>query len=161
MGRTFLNALHNLGVMQPYQHALSGLGYDMEKVQQAERDAALGNGGLGRLASCFLDSMATLNLPAWGYGIDASTGCSASRLGGLQKGSGLLADVQVPGRSRGPTWLTRQFYGHVSVHESQDGGRTSFGMPGRVTAAIRQPHPEVQDLNTINLRLWAAKPCRV
>ena len=69
MGRTFLNALHNLGVIAPYHEALSGRGYDMEVVQQAERDAALGNGGLGRLASCFLDSMATLNLPAWGYGI--------------------------------------------------------------------------------------------
>jgi starch phosphorylase len=54
--------------------ALSELGYDLETIADQERDAALGNGGLGRLAACFLDSMATLNLPAWGYGIRYSYG---------------------------------------------------------------------------------------
>ena len=52
-----------------YTEALREMGYDMETLVEQERDAALGNGGLGRLAACFLDSMATLNLPAWGYGI--------------------------------------------------------------------------------------------
>lgn len=56
------------------KQALAELGYDLEAIADKERDAALGNGGLGRLAACFLDSMATLNLPAWGYGIRYSYG---------------------------------------------------------------------------------------
>ena len=69
MGRSLNNALQNLGVVSQYTEALAEMGYNMETLTEQERDAALGNGGLGRLAACFLDSMATLNLPAWGYGI--------------------------------------------------------------------------------------------
>lgn len=69
MGRSLLNALYNLDIQDRYREALDELGYNMEALVEKERDAALGNGGLGRLAACFLDSMATLNLPAWGYGI--------------------------------------------------------------------------------------------
>lgn len=69
MGRSLTNALFNLGVNNEYTEAVTELGYSLEKMVEQERDAALGNGGLGRLAACFLDSMATLNLPAWGYGI--------------------------------------------------------------------------------------------
>jgi starch phosphorylase len=69
MGRTLTNAVYNLGLQGPYAQALNQLGYDMEEVADKERDASLGNGGLGRLAACFLDSMATLDLPGWGYGI--------------------------------------------------------------------------------------------
>lgn len=69
MGRSLLNSLFNLDVKDTYTEALKELGYDLETLITKERDAALGNGGLGRLAACFLDSMATMNLPAWGYGI--------------------------------------------------------------------------------------------
>ena len=69
MGRSLLNALWNLDVRDQYKEALTELGYSLETLVEQERDAALGNGGLGRLAACFLDSMATLDLPAWGYGI--------------------------------------------------------------------------------------------
>lgn len=69
MGRSLLNSLFNLDVKDTYTEALKELGYDLETLITKERDAALGNGGLGRLAACFLDSMATLNLPAWGYGM--------------------------------------------------------------------------------------------
>ena len=67
--RSLLNSLYNLDLKETYTEGLAQLGYDMEALRQKERDAALGNGGLGRLAACFLDSMATLDLPAWGYGL--------------------------------------------------------------------------------------------
>jgi starch phosphorylase len=69
IGRTFTNALLALGIYEPMREALEGLGVDMEALIEMEPDAALGNGGLGRLAACFLDSMATLGIPGFGYGI--------------------------------------------------------------------------------------------
>lgn len=68
-GRALLNAIGNLGLTGPYAEALGKLGHSLEDTIRQEPDAALGNGGLGRLASCFLDSMATLNYPSWGYGL--------------------------------------------------------------------------------------------
>ncbi len=69
MGRTLMNSLLNLGLESPCREALQQHGVDLSQVREMESDAALGNGGLGRLAACFLDSMATLNLPGYGYGI--------------------------------------------------------------------------------------------
>ncbi len=69
MGRTLINALHNMEIDETYKGALKELGYELEDIYDQEKDAALGNGGLGRLAACFLDSMSTLDLPGWGYGI--------------------------------------------------------------------------------------------
>ncbi len=69
MGRTLGNALINLDIQAPATQAVAALGYKMEDLRDAEWDAGLGNGGLGRLAACFLDSLATLQLPAYGYGI--------------------------------------------------------------------------------------------
>jgi starch phosphorylase len=69
MGRALENNLINLGLHDPMRAALSDLGLDLADLLEQEPDAGLGNGGLGRLAACFLDSMATLSLPAYGYGI--------------------------------------------------------------------------------------------
>jgi starch phosphorylase len=69
MGRSLLNTVYNLGLGGDYGKALTQMGVTMEEVADQEHNAALGNGGLGRLAACFLDSMATLDLPGWGYGI--------------------------------------------------------------------------------------------
>ncbi|GAB4179216.1 MAG: glycogen/starch/alpha-glucan phosphorylase [Terrimicrobiaceae bacterium] len=69
MGRLFSNSLYNTGVFDNMIKALAELGLDYEKLRNEEYDMGLGNGGLGRLAACFLDSLATLDLPAVGYGI--------------------------------------------------------------------------------------------
>ena len=69
MGRALLNNLGNLGLVEEAREALSGFGQNLSDILEEEHDAALGNGGLGRLAACFLDSSATQNLPVRGYGI--------------------------------------------------------------------------------------------
>ena len=69
MGRALSNALLNLGMTEPMRKALADLGMDLNDIEELEADAGLGNGGLGRLAACFLDSCATLGLPVTGYGI--------------------------------------------------------------------------------------------
>src|SRR5262249_43569692 len=74
MGRSLGNNLYNMGLFDAFKDALSDMGYDVEEVRETESDAALGNGGLGRLAACFLDSMATLGMPGFGYGINYDYG---------------------------------------------------------------------------------------
>ena len=69
MGRALVNNLINLGLFEYSRETLLKLGIDIDELRECERDAALGSGGLGRLAACFLDSLATLNLPGFGYGI--------------------------------------------------------------------------------------------
>jgi len=69
IGRLLFDALHNLGLTEAAREALAGLGVELDRVREAEPDAALGNGGLGRLAACFMDSMASVGVPAFGYGI--------------------------------------------------------------------------------------------
>ncbi|EIZ85911.1 glycogen/starch/alpha-glucan phosphorylase [Methylobacterium sp. GXF4] len=69
IGRLMSDAMNNLGLTETTRAALRELGVDLDAVQEAEPDAALGNGGLGRLAACFMDSMASIGIPAIGYGI--------------------------------------------------------------------------------------------
>src|SRR5438067_5055749 len=74
MGRSLGNNLYNLGLHEPCKQVLAKHGFELDDLEDAERDAALGNGGLGRLAACFLDSLATLGLPGFGYGINYEYG---------------------------------------------------------------------------------------
>jgi len=74
MGRTLGNNLANLGLYDDSKSILAELGVDLEELEALEPDAALGNGGLGRLAACFLDSLATLDYPGFGYGINYEFG---------------------------------------------------------------------------------------
>ncbi len=69
IGRLFTDALNNMDLLRVFEAALGDLGVDLDDLRKCEPDAALGNGGLGRLAACFMESMATLGIPAIGYGI--------------------------------------------------------------------------------------------
>ncbi len=69
MGRAMTNNINNMGLQDEVTKALKNLGYTYEELADVEPDAGLGNGGLGRLAACFLDSLATLEIPSFGYGI--------------------------------------------------------------------------------------------
>ncbi len=74
IGRLLFDSLSNIGIAEPMRAALADLGVDLDKLRSIEPDAALGNGGLGRLAACFMESMATLSVAAYGYGIRYDNG---------------------------------------------------------------------------------------
>ena len=80
MGRALVNNMINLGVLEDYKAVMAKIGYPFEKIEEQENEAALGSGGLGRLAACFLDSLSTLNLPVTGYGIRYEYGMFCQRI---------------------------------------------------------------------------------
>jgi starch phosphorylase len=79
IGRLMRDAFSNIGLMDDMRVALKSLGVEIDVIAGLEPDAALGNGGLGRLAACFMESMATVDIPAHGYGIRYANACSARR----------------------------------------------------------------------------------
>src|SRR5262245_45282727 len=80
MGRTLGNSLVNMGLTDATAEAVHELGYKLEDLREAEWDAGLGNGGLGRLAACFLDSLATMGYPSYGYGLRYDYGIFHQRI---------------------------------------------------------------------------------
>ncbi|XP_019706257.1 alpha-glucan phosphorylase, H isozyme [Elaeis guineensis] len=157
-GRALTNAIGNLNIRDAYADALNKLGHELEEIVEQEKDAALGNGGLGRLASCFLDSMATLNLPAWGYGLRYRYGLFRQRIS--KEGQEEAAEDWLEKFS--PWEVVRhdivypvRFFGHVEV--SPTGFRKWVG--GEIIQALAYdvPIPGYKTKNTINLRLWEAK----
>lgn len=90
IGRTLSNAMIAEGIYGLAQEALSELNVDLEEVLEKEVDPGLGNGGLGRLAACFMDSIATLGLPGMGYGIRYEYGMFRQKLKMVSKSSVLM-----------------------------------------------------------------------
>ncbi|PSC73274.1 glycosyltransferase family 35 [Micractinium conductrix] len=154
MGRTLTNAVHNLGLEGEYAEALKNLGADMETVRSQELDAALGNGGLGRLAACFLDSMATLDLPGWGYGIRYRYGMFKQAVK-----DGLQVELPDYWLDAGNPWEIRrpetQF--KVGFYGSLDGDKWT---PSEevVAEAYDVPIPGYKTKTCSTLRLWDALP---
>jgi starch phosphorylase len=165
MGRTLSNGLISLGLWEKMKEALDSLGYDLEELVEEEYDAGLGNGGLGRLAACFLDSMATLELPAYGYGLRYEYGIFFQRIyDGFQvetPDSWLrYGNVWEIGR---PEYLYPvQFYGRVRQYVDGNGRLQHQWIDTKEVVAMAYdiPVPGYGN-NTVNtLRLWAAKSSR-
>jgi glycogen phosphorylase len=165
IGRALRNAVLNLGIEGEVEKAMEALGTSMENVEERESDAGLGNGGLGRLAACFLDSMATLALPAYGYGIRYEYGIFFQRIfGGRQ--------VETPDnwlRYGNPWEIERpeylypvEFYGEVGEADKTDGSlaRSWTGGQKVMAMAYDTPVPGYRNGTVNNLRLWAAKSTR-
>eukprot|EP00243_Klebsormidium_subtile_P001285 TRINITY_DN1221_c0_g2_i1.p1 TRINITY_DN1221_c0_g2~~TRINITY_DN1221_c0_g2_i1.p1 ORF type:complete len:830 (+),score=323.47 TRINITY_DN1221_c0_g2_i1:131-2491(+) len=156
-GRALLNALGNLDITSAYAQALKQLGYDLETIADQEPDAALGNGGLGRLASCFLDSLATLNLPAGGYGLRYKHGLfrqSIDKAGQHEEPENWLEMGHPWEVQRHGIVYPIQFFGEVQVGE--DGKRRWVGGEKVLAQAYDVPIPGYKTKNTISLRLWSA-----
>lgn len=165
IGRTLGNSLINLGLYDNTNRAMTELGYDLEELRGMEYDAGLGNGGLGRLAACFLDSMATLQLPATGYGIRYEFGIFFQD---IQNGYQVeQADNWLrygnPWEFQRPERLYPvEFYGSVEDYCDINGNlRQRWVNTDKVMAMANDTMIPGYKCNTVNnLRLWSAKSSR-
>ncbi|KAL1635907.1 Non-essential glycogen phosphorylase [Diplodia intermedia] len=161
MGRALDNAMLNVGKKDVAKQGLEDLGFRIEDVISQEHDAALGNGGLGRLAACFLDSMASLNYPAWGYGLRYRYGIFKQEIvDGYQ--------VEVPDYwldfnpwefCRHDVTVDIQFYGQVNKYTDDSGKQRTVWEGGEIVQAVAfdVPIPGYKTSTTNNLRLWGSK----
>ncbi|EGC29158.1 glycogen phosphorylase 1 [Dictyostelium purpureum] len=162
MGRSLQNAIYNMNLKDEYHSALLEFGFELEDLYEEEKDAALGNGGLGRLAACFMDSLATLKYPAWGYGLRYNYGM-------FEQGiyDGYQTEVPDYWLVAGNPWeierldvqYTVRFYGHVTERKSSEGSKFEWEGGELVQAiAYDTPIPGYHTTNTNNIRLWSSKP---
>jgi starch phosphorylase len=162
IGRLFKDALGNLGLHEQMGEALAGFGVDIEKIAGMEPDAALGNGGLGRLAACFMESMATVGISGLGYGIRYDHGLFKQKIV-----DGFQVEVAEDWLNfRNPWEFQRReivheigFGGSVYMEKAPDGAMRPMWQPDDKVLAIAYDTPVVgfrgQLINT--LRLWSAR----
>uniref|UniRef100_A0A8C6JEG6 Alpha-1,4 glucan phosphorylase n=1 Tax=Melopsittacus undulatus TaxID=13146 RepID=A0A8C6JEG6_MELUD len=157
MGRTLQNTMVNLGLQNACDEAIYQLGLDLEELEEIEEDAGLGNGGLGRLAACFLDSMATLGLAAYGYGIRYEFGIFNQKIVDgwqVEEADDWLRYGNPWEKARPEYMLPVHFYGRVD--------HTPEGVKWVDTQVVLAmpydtPVPGYKN-NTVNtMRLWSAK----
>jgi len=159
MGRALGNMMLNLDVEQPVRQALYELGLDLEEIAESEHDAGLGNGGLGRLAACFLDSCATLQLPVKGYGLRYEYGMFRQELENgrqIEEPDHWLRDGH-PWELERPEYTQRvQFGGRTEFH-SVPGGRTHVRWVDThdvLAVPYDVPVPGYRNGTVNTLRLW-------
>lgn len=160
MGRLLKNYIINLDLLEEYRNAIDVLAINMEDVFECEWEAGLGNGGLGRLAACFLDSMATLNYPCYGYGIRYEYGIFTQKIK-----DGYQTEAPDNWLRYGNFWefprpellYPVRFYGKVETHAN----KTEWVDTDELFAmAYDYPIPGFRTGTVNTLRLWAAKSTR-
>ncbi|MBB5572994.1 MULTISPECIES: glycogen/starch/alpha-glucan phosphorylase [Rhizobium] len=163
IGRLMRDAVSNLGLMEEITNALSSLGVDIRVIAGLEPDAALGNGGLGRLAACFMESMATVDVPAYGYGIRYVHGLFRQ-----QMADGWQVELPETWLAHGNPW---EFERQESAYEIGFGGAVEFvsghddqpryvWKPAErvIAAAFDTPVVGWRAKRVNTLRLWSAQP---
>ena len=165
LGRLLHSYLINLGLSEEYREAVDVVDISFEEVLEHEWDAALGNGGLGRLAACFLDSMATLRYPSYGYGIRYEYGIFSQRIT-----EGWQTEAPDNWLRYGNFWefpraellYPVRFYGRVQSRSSSSGReKCAWTDTDEILAmAYDYPVPGYQNQFVNTLRLWAAKSTR-
>lgn len=162
MGRFFGNALINMEMSNEMKEVFDELGIDFNTVENAEPDPGLGNGGLGRLAACFLDSLSTLELPAYGCGIRYHYGIFEQRLDNgyqVEVPDNWLQDGDPWGIRRNEYAVEVKFGGHVRAVPKESGGYGFIQEGYQSVMAIPYDYPVLgYGNNTVNtLRLWDAQ----
>lgn len=162
MGRLLVNNLINLGIYKETKRAMEELNIDLDDLCENEPDMGLGNGGLGRLASCFLDSMATLEIPAYGYGIRYEFGIfdqAIRNLGQVELPENWLKYANPWEIARPEYSFTVHFYGRIKQIILPDGTlKTEWADTNDVIGIAYDIPIDGYDNNTVNtLRLWSAR----
>jgi len=162
IGRQLFEALGNLGLLETAREALQDLNVDLDRLRKREPDPALGNGGLGRLAACYLESMATMRIPAYGYGIRYDHGIFRQGLT-----DGWQVELPEDWLSSGFPWeferpevaYTIGFGGTVELAENQDGTTRSIWHPADSVKAMAYDTPITgwRGAHVNTLRLWSAR----
>ncbi len=165
MGRSLINGLINLGIYDIMRDAVHELGFDIVDLSEMESDAALGNGGLGRLAACFMDSLATLSLPAYGYGIRYEYGIFSQKIhrGYQVESPDNWLRYGNPWEVERPEYIYMiKFFGRIYSYRDE-GGNLRYrwvDTENIIAMAYDTMVPGYQN-NTVNtLRLWSAKSVR-
>ena len=164
-GRFLMNYLISLEMVDEARRAVAAMGFDLDELEEEEWDAGLGNGGLGRLASCYLDSLACLNYPGYGYGIRYDYGIFHQVLdnGWQREQCDNWARRGTPWEIRRGEYLTPvQFYGRSESYTDAAGRKCYRWVDGEVVMAMACDFlvPGFGDKFVINMRLWRAQASR-
>ncbi len=159
IGRSLSNAVHNLALSEDTRRALHSYGTTLEEIAEVELDAGLGNGGLGRLAACFLDSCANLQLPVLGYGIRYEYGMFHQRIEGgrqVEEPDHWLRDGNPWEIERPEDTRLVHFYGRSELYYDAEGVHHSRWVDTQPVAAVPydMPIPGFRNETVNTLRLW-------